>query len=163
MFFMLVALLFLGSVGVVAQTGAGNESADNQAPEAQSSQQQTNDFSDKELKKFAQVMKNIQKIQKESNKEVESAFSESSLSKKRFNELYSARQQGGKKKADNETEAETKAFNKLSKKIRTIQQSNQKKMIAIVQEHDMTVKKFNTIVKALRSNPELSKRVRQFM
>jgi cell fate (sporulation/competence/biofilm development) regulator YlbF (YheA/YmcA/DUF963 family) len=94
---------------------------------------------------------------------MESAFSDSSMSKERFNTLYSARQNQGTQKADNETDTETEEFNAIAQKIQSIQQSSQKEMVETVRENDMTVKKFNAIVKAMRSNPELGQRIQQLM
>ncbi|MFW5715195.1 MAG: DUF4168 domain-containing protein, partial [bacterium] len=129
----------------------------------QSGQENAPSFEDSELEKFAQVMKKIQSMQTESNQEIESAFSDSSMSKQRFNTLYQARQSGSEQKAEDETSAETKEFNKLSKQIQTIQQNSQKKMVETVRKNDMTVQKFNQIVKAMRSNPELGERVQEMM
>jgi len=159
-FISIAALLTLVILPVAAQSGSTGQSG-SQVQQGQSEKSPA--FEDKELEKFAEVMEEIQGVQTESNQKMESAFSDSSMSKERFNTLYSARQNQGKQKADNETDAETEEFNTLAQKIQSIQQSSQKKMVETVRENDMTVQKFNAIVKAMRSNPELGQRIQQLM
>jgi phosphoglycerate-specific signal transduction histidine kinase len=151
---------------LTAQEQAQNKDAESGQGALNSQQMQSNDspsFEDAELQKFAKVMKKIQTVQNESTKKIETAFSESSMSKQRFNKLYSARKNGSNQKAKNETKAETEEFKKLATQIQSIQQSNQKKMVDIVRKNDMTVQKFNQIVKAMRSNPNLGKKIQQMM
>ena len=159
-FISIAALLTLVILPVAAQSGSTGQSG-SQLQQGQSEKSPA--FEDQELEKFAEVMEEIQEVQTESNQKMESAFSDSSISKERFNTLYSARQNQGKQKADNETDAETEEFNTLAQKIQSIQQSSQKKMVETVRENDMTVQKFNAIVKAMRSNPELGQRIQQLM
>lgn len=167
----LTALFFFMVSPIAAQSqsnGAGESRSEGQGqpqaqPGFQSGQENAPSFEDSELQKFAEVMKKIQAVQTESNQEIESAFSDSSMSKQRFNSLYQARKSENKQKAADETTAETKEFNKLAKQIQTIQQKSQKQMVETVRNNDMTVQKFNQIVKAMRSNPELGQRIQQMM
>lgn len=162
LFFFLLSPLVAQSQG--SDSGQGQSQGQPQAqPGLPSGQENAPSFEDSELQKFAEVMKKIQTVQTESNQEIESAFSESSMSKQRFNSLYQARQSEDKQKAADETTAETKEFNKLAKQIQTIQQKSQKQMVETVRNNDMTVQKFNQIVKAMRSNPELGQRIQQMM
>ena len=154
---LITVLVFLLSTSVAAQTGTGN------SPDSTGQATQSQQFKDEELKTFANVMKRIQKVQSESNQEIESAFEDSSMSKQRFNKLFAARKNQNKQKADDETQSETKEFNKLAKQIQTIQKDSQKKMIQMVRDRGLTIERFNTIVKAIRANPEVGKRVKQFM
>lgn len=123
----------------------------------------TPSFKESELKKFARVMEDVQTVQTDSNQKIEDAFSDSSMSKERFNTLYSARQNEDKQKAEDESKEETQEFNELAKQIQTIQQESQKEMVEKVREHEMTVQKFNQIVQAMRQNPELGQRIQQLM
>jgi hypothetical protein len=141
------------------QQGEGSS----QGPTMQQPQQSDIEVGDEELKKFAEAMKSIQKIQKDSNKKIEDAFSDSSMSKKRFNELYRARQSQGQNKAKDETEKETSEYKKMVKQIREIQSASQQKMLKAVKNHDITVQRFNKLVKAIRTDQELSKRLQQYM
>ncbi len=162
LFFFLLSPLAAQSQG--SGSGQGQPQGQTQSqPGLQSGQQNSPSFEDSELQKFAQVMKKIQTVQTESNQKIESAFSESSMSKQRFNTLYKARKSGSQQKAEDESSAETKEFNKLAKQIQTIQQNSQKQMVETVRNNDMTVQKFNQIVKAMRSNPELGQRIQQMM
>lgn len=159
-FISIAALLTLVVLPVAAQSGSTGQSG-NQLPQGQPDNSPT--FEDQELEKFADVMEEIQEVQTESNQKMESAFSDSSMSKERFNTLYSARQNQSTQKAEDETDAETEEFNALAKKIQSIQQDSQKEMVETVRENDMTVQKFNEIVKAMRANPELGQRIQQLM
>ena len=161
----LTALFFflLSPLAAQSQSSGSGQSQQQGQPGLQSGQENVPSFEDSELEKFAQVMQKIQTVQTESNQKIESAFSESSLSKQRFNTLYQARKSGNQQKAEDESSAETKEFNKLAKQIQTIQQSSQKQMVETVRNNDMTVQKFNQIVKAMRSNPELGQKVQEMM
>ncbi len=152
-FLITLTALFFFLIAPLSAQSEGSGSGQGNAPS----------FEDSELQKFAQVMEEIQSVQTESNQKIESAFSDSSLSKQRFNTLYQARKSGNQQKAEDETSSETKEFNKLAKQIQTIQQSSQKQMVETVRNNDMTVQKFNQIVKAMRSNPELGQRVQEMM
>ncbi len=162
LFFILISPIAAQSQGSASDQGQPQGQPQAQ-PGLQSSQQDAPSFQDAELEKFAQVMQEIQTVQTESNQKIENAFSESSMSKQRFNTLYQTRKSGNQQKAEGETSAETKEFNKLAKQIQTIQQNSQKQMVETVRSNDMTVQKFNQIVKAMRSNPELGQRIQQMM
>lgn len=150
---------FLLSVSVSAQMDSEDE-----GPRFEEQQQKKADqFNDEELKKFVQAMNDIQEVQMASNNKIKNAFSDSSMSEERFSSIYSARRQGGSTKAEGETETETEEFNELVDQIQTIQQDSQQKMVEIVREKGMTVEKFNAIVKALQSDPQLGERIQQFM
>ena len=146
----ILAVLFL--IFIVPLTAQSNDNASD-----------TTSFKDSELKKFARVMEDVQTVQTDSNQKIEDAFSDSSMSKERFNTLYSARQNENKQKADDGSKEETQEFNDLAKQIQTIQQESQKEMVEKVREHDMTVQKFNQIVQAMRQNPELGRQIQQLM
>jgi len=163
----LTALFFLLISPLSAQSQGSSQGQTEAQPGIQPGQENAPSFEETDLKKFVQVMQEIQTVQTESNEDIESAFSESPMSKQRFNTLYQARQGGQNgqngQKAEDETEAETKQFNKLAKEIQTIQKESQEEMVETVRDNDMTVQKFNQIVKAMRSNPELGQRIQQMM
>jgi len=127
-------------------------------------QQQTNIEVDKaEMKKFAKAYKAIRQIQQDSNTKVEQAFSNSDIDRKRFNELYKARQQQGQNKAQDESSEETKQYQKVMKQIRSIQKANQQKMVSKIEQYDISVQRFNKLLKAIRTDKELAQRLQQYL
>jgi uncharacterized protein YdeI (BOF family) len=161
----LFALVFaLAAAPVFAQNQGQNQGSDqSQGPTMQPQQQSDIEVDEAELKKFAKAMQEIQQIQQDSNKKIEKAFSDSSMSKKRFNELYQARQSQGKSKAEGETDKETTEYKAMVKQIKAIQSTSQQKMVKAVKNHDLSVQRFNQLVKAIRTDQQLSKRVQQYM
>jgi hypothetical protein len=121
------------------------------------------EVSDKELKKFAGVLQEVQKVQQSYGSDVQSAISESSLEKDRFKEIHSAAQNSSRDQAEGQTESETKAYKKVIGKIRKLQQKSNQQMVKVVKEGGFSVKRFNRIAMALRSDQELGKRLKQFM
>ncbi len=159
-----VLLLFLTCFFLLSVSVSAQMNSEDDGPRFQEQQQKKADqFNDEELKTFVRAMNDIQEVQMASNEKIKDAFSDSSMSEERFSSIYSARQQGESKKAEGETEVETEEFNELVNQIQTIQQDSQQKMVKIVREKGMTVEKFNSIVKALQSNPQLGERIQQFM
>jgi opacity protein-like surface antigen len=164
-----IAVLFVLTLSVAAaplwaqNQSQGEGAQQSQGPTLQQQSQSNIEVKDAELKKFAQAMKKIQQIQKDSNKQIEKAFSGSSMSKKRFNELYRARQKQGQSKAEGETSKETKEYKKMVEKIKTIQSDSQQQMMKAVKDQGITVQRFNKIVRAMRQDQELSKRLQEYM
>ncbi len=121
------------------------------------------EVSDQELKKFAGVLQEVQKVQQSYGSEVQSAISESSLDEKRFREIHSATQNSSKEQAKGQTEAETKAYKQVIGKIQKLQQKSNQEMVKVVKEGGFSVKRFNRIATALRSDQDLGKRLKKFM
>ena len=156
-----LATLFALVIAFAAVPLFAQADSNQQAPSAQ--QQSNIEVSDAELKKFVSAMKAIQEIQRSSQEKIEKAFSDSSLSKKRFNELYKAKQQQGQDKAEGETEQETKAYNNIMEQIKTIRSSDQEKMMQALKDNSISVERFNKIAQAMRSDQELAKRIQEYM
>ncbi len=118
---------------------------------------------DQELENFAEVLQEVQQVQQSYGEDVQNAISDSSLEEKRFREIHSAAQKQSSDKAEGQTEAETKQYKKLLGKIQKLQQKSNKEMVSVVKGGGFSVKRFNAIATALRSNPELGKRLKKFM
>ncbi len=156
-----LATLFALAIAFAAVPLFAQTNGNQQAPSAQ--QQTDIEVSDAELKKFVKAMKAIQEIQRSSQEKIEKAFSDSSMSKERFNELYKAKQQQGKEKAEGETEQETQAYNNIMEQIKTIRSSDQEKMMTVLEDNGISVERFNKIAQAMRSDQELAQRIQQYM
>lgn len=161
----IAAVIFVMLPGfAVAQSGQSQGSQSGQAaPQAAPGQGQSVEVDEKELEKFAEVLKEVQEIQNDYGKNVKSAISDSSLSEKQFQEIHSAQQNESKEKASGRSEQETKAYKNLIGQIRSLQQKSNKKMAEVVKDGGFSVKRFNAIAMSLRSNPELGERLRKYM
>ena len=168
-FVIVLAMITAAPAMIAAQSGQNQGSGQGTgrergaAPQALPQGGKEVDVEEAELEKFANVMKEMQKIQSSYGEDVKSAISDSSLSEKRFREIYGASQQGQNEKAEGQTDAETRQYKKLMTRIGKIQKQANEEMVQIVKDSGFTVKRFNSIRMALRTDPELGKRLKQHM
>jgi G3E family GTPase len=141
--FVLVFLLMAGSV--FAQ---GN-------PMQQKMQQtQADSISDEELKKFAAVTSDVnEKI----DAEIVSLLSDKDMNPERFQEIMMQQRNPQSDSAD-VTEQEQKTIDEVQPKLMKVQQQE---IMNAMQKNGLQPQRFQAIIKALQSNPEVVKRYRQ--
>ncbi len=141
--FVLVFLLMAGSV--FAQ---GN-------PMQQKMQQtQADSISDEELKKFAAVTSDVnEKI----DAEIVSLLDDKEMDPERFQEIMMKQRNPQSDSAD-VTDQEQKTIDEVQPKLMKVQQ---KEIMNAMEKNGLQPQRFQAIVKALQSNPEVVKRYRQ--
>lgn len=122
----------------------------------QMQQAQPDSITDKELKKFVAVTQEVQKIQRESQKKVQSMLADKEMDMKRFQEIMMSKR--NPKDSANVTSQEQKTIKELQPKLMKMQQDSRKRMMGAMQENGLNPKRFQAIMRALRSNPEVMKR-----
>ncbi|WP_441001396.1 DUF4168 domain-containing protein [Fodinibius sp. SL11] len=143
--FVLVLLLMAGSV--FAQ---GN-------PMQQKMQQaQPDSITNEDLKKFAAVTNDVNQKMDE---EIASLLADKDMDPKRFEEIMMKQRNPQTDSAD-VTEQEQKTMDEVQPKLMKVQQ---KEIMSAMKKNGLQPQRFQSIVRALQSNPEVAKRYRQIV
>lgn len=121
-------------------------------------QAQPDSISDAELEKFAAVTSEVQRIQQESQKKVQSILADTDLDMQRFQKIMMSRQNPQLADSVEVTEKEQKIIEEVKPKLMKMQQSSRKEMMGAMQENGLNPQRFQAIMKAVQSNPEVMKR-----
>ncbi|MGM0530262.1 MAG: hypothetical protein ACQER7_02810, partial [Bacteroidota bacterium] len=132
----IVAIMTSATVGLKAQNLNQNQQ-----------QQQEIEVSDSALQTFAEIMREAQAVQKQSQGVMMKAIEENDLGMKRFQEISQAKRQG----EDIEmTEEEEEAYASIEQVMQEEQQKMKEKMSSIIQEYSMDEQRYMEINRALR-------------
>lgn len=134
-----------------------------QAPGMQNPQQQQQqvDVSDSDLEKFANAFKEIQAINQTSQQQMMAVIQEEGMEVQRFNELFQA-EQNPQQEADMNKEEEKK-FKSINNEIQTIQKDSEKKMIAKIEDEDLSVNRYQEIMMAVQNQPEMQEKLQEHL
>ena len=149
----LAALVF----GATAITPAIAQQA---TPPAKQGQQQN--FTEAELKQFAEANSRLMGIQQEGEKTMMGILQEEKLSVDKFNQMAQAHQQQKLTEVD-ATPEEMAAFNKAAQRMMELQPKMQKDVEAAIQKDGMSLDKYEQIMIAYRQDPALQERVNSMM
>lgn len=123
---------------------------------------QTDDkVSDKEVKKFASAVKEVQVINQESQESMMKAVEDSELDIQRFNEIYGAMQDPNTELEASDEEMEK--FNKANTEIANIQTEAQQKMEKKILDQDLTVERYQEINMKVQNDPELMQKIQKLL
>ncbi|WP_138431823.1 DUF4168 domain-containing protein [Fodinibius saliphilus] len=123
---------------------------------------QPDSISDKELKKFATASQKMQKvngeIQQKMMAEVKAALKDKEMDEKRFQQIMMSKR--NKKMADsmNVTPQEEQTIKEIQPKLMKVRQGAQQQMMSVIQESGLQPQRFQAIMRAVQSNPEVMKR-----
>ncbi|WP_439881870.1 DUF4168 domain-containing protein [Pontibacter sp. MBLB2868] len=122
-------------------------------------QQDALKFSDAELKKFIEVNGTVTELQKEGRQAMVSAIKDANLTVDRFNALAKAhRQDQLKEVAENKEEID--AFIAAAKSLAEVQPETKKKIESAIEEADLTVEKYESIMEAFQEDPAVETRIK---
>ena len=141
----------------------GTTAAAQQAtPPAQQQQATPQDFSDADLKQFADASNRLMAVQQEGEKTMMGILEEEKLSVDKFNEMAQAHQQ--QKLAEvGATAEEMAAFNKAAQRMMELQPAMQKEVETAIQKDGMTLEKYEQIMLVYQQDPSLQERVNKLM
>lgn len=122
---------------------------------------QPDSITDEELEKFAMVTSELQKIQQESQKEVQAMLSDKDMDMQRFQQIMMSRQNPNMSDSLEVTAQEEKTMKEIQPKLQKMQQESRKKMMSIMQENGLQPQRFQAISRALQQNPEVMKRFKK--
>lgn len=140
-------------VGITLSFGQQQPALQQQTPP-----QETIEVSDAELTKFVNALEKVQELNNESQAQMLTAVKSNDLSVERFNEIH---QDSGQE--SDVTPIEMENFSQAVKKIQAIQVETQQKMQNEIMECGISVERYQEILVAVQTSPELLARVQDSM
>ena len=122
---------------------------------------QADSITDEELKKFASVSAESQKIQQEMRKKVDSMLTEEDMEMQRFQQIMMSKQNPKMADSVQVTDEEKKKMKKIQPKLMKANRQAQQKMVGVIKDNGLQPQRFQQIMQAVRSNPEVMKRFRK--
>jgi hypothetical protein len=120
------------------------------------------DFTDADLKQFADASSRLMVLQQEGEKTMMGILQEEKLSVEKFNEMAQAHQQQ-KLSEVTATPEEMAAFNKAAQRMMELQPTMQKDAETAIQKDGMTLEKYEKIMLAYQQDPSLQERINKLM
>jgi len=121
-------------------------------------QSQADSITDAELQKFVNVTQEVQKIQQESQQKVQGMLAEKEMDMRRFQTIMMSKRNPKMADSVNVSEKEQKTIKELQPKLMKMQQDSRKKMMGVMQDEGLKPKRFQAIMRAVQSNPQVMKR-----
>ncbi|SMO36436.1 DUF4168 domain-containing protein [Fodinibius sediminis] len=138
----------------------GTAIAQIQQPQAQQPAQ-ADSISDAELKKFANVTTEAQEVQQQMRDQVDSMLAEKNMEMERFQQIMMSKRNPQMADSVEVTEKEQKTMKEIQPKLMQMQQKSQQQMVSIIQDNDLQPQRFQQIMQAVRTNPEVMKRFQE--
>jgi glutamine synthetase adenylyltransferase len=120
---------------------------------------QADSISDEELEQFAEVATEVQNIQQDSKETVDSLLSENDMEMERFQQIMMSQQ--NPQDSVNITEEEQQTIEELQPALMQMQQESQQRLINSIEENGLNPQRYQQIMQALRSNPEVMQRFQE--
>jgi len=136
---------------------AGTVMAQNQQMQQQS-QTEADSVTDNELEKFAEVSQKSQQVQQEMSQKVDSMLNEEDMEKDRFQQIMMSKRNPQMADSIEVSDQEEETMNKLQPKLMELNKQAQDKMVKIIKAHDLEPDRFQQIVQAIRTNPDVMER-----
>lgn len=122
---------------------------------------QPDSITDTELKKFADVTTESQKIQQQMRTEVDSMLVQEDMDMERFEEIMMSKRNPQMADSVEISEDEKKTMETIQPKLMEMQQKSQQQMVSIIQDKNLQPQRFQQIMQAVRTNPEVMKRFQE--
>ncbi len=122
----------------------------------------SDDFSDDELKKFANSIMQVMTIQQQGQAQMVAQIEDVGLTIERFNELMTQAQELPLEEIVN-SEEELEKFLKANERLEAIQVEMEEVLIASIEGEGLTLEKYEEIVTAYQQSPELQQRVMELL
>ncbi|HEX6983450.1 MAG TPA: DUF4168 domain-containing protein [Balneolaceae bacterium] len=146
-----LVLGFLVTTGSLAAQGQQGQTA------------QPDSVTNQELQKFAEISNEAQKIQQEARQTVDSLLAEENMEMQRFQEIMMSKRNPQAPDTLNITPEEQQTIQELEPKLIEMQQESQQKFVAVIQEKGLTPNRFQQIMQAIRTDPQVMKRFQNMM
>lgn len=122
---------------------------------------QADSITDAELEKFANVTVESQKIQEEMRSEVDSMLADQNMEMERFEKIMMSKRNPQMADSVEVTSEEEKKMEAIQPKLMEMTQESQQQMVSIIQDNDLQPQRFQQIMQAVRTNPEVMKRFQE--
>lgn len=141
-------------VGLLVMAGSAVAQVQQQAPQPA----KADSITDQELQKFAEVSTEMQKIRQNMGQKVDSMLAETDMDMQRFQKIMMSKRNPKMADSINVSSEEQATIKKIQPKLMKMSQSAQQKMVSIIQEKGLNPQRFQQLMQAVRSNPEVMKR-----
>jgi len=115
-------------------------------------------ITDKELKKFAAVTNEMQKVRQQQQKQVQSILSEEDMGMRRFQQIMMSKRNPKMADSVQVTAEEQKTMKKIQPKLQKMQQQSRKQMMSAMQENGLNPQRFQAIMRAVQSDKAVMQR-----
>lgn len=122
----------------------------------QQQQKVSTDYSEQEIETFVEANLDVTKVQQEAQQKNMSVVEKNDLDMDRFNEIVAIQQGQSDEKV---SEEEMTAFNSAAQEIMANNQKTKSKMIAALENHDLSQEKYQKIMMAYQQDEEFRKKV----
>jgi len=129
-----------------------------QVKQQQQQNSQPDTVTDEQLKKFAAVNQELQKIRQSSSQKVQSMLADKEMDMQRFQQIMMSQQNPQAPDSLAPTKQEQKTMKEIQPKLNKIQKNSRSKMMGAMKDNGLNQQQFQAILKAIQSNPEVMKR-----
>jgi hypothetical protein len=133
---------------------------------AQGQQQQgvqPDSITTQELQKFAEISNEAQKIQQEARQKIDSMLSAKNMEVQRFRQIMMNKRNPQMSDSLNITPEEQQTIQELEPKLIEMQEESQRKFVAVIQEKGLSSNRFQQIMQAIRTDPQVMQRFQNMM
>lgn len=119
-------------------------------------QGQNIDVSDEDLKKFAEIIQEVQVINQSSQQDMMKAVQDEGLDVQKFTQIQQAQQNPNKEA--NASDKEMKQFQSSMEQIQKIQTDSRAEIESKIEERGMSIEEYQKILSAIQQSPELQQK-----
>jgi len=127
----------------------------------QQQQQEVPEVSEEELQDFVDAYEVVQEMQQALNHDISELIDDSSISQQEFQQLYQSQTTNNEAALSEVSDSKRQAFEKLKSEINGKQQELQKDMVSEIEEYDLSVQRFNSIIAAIQQDSDLYKKFQE--
>ena len=127
----------------------------------QQQQQEVPEVSEEELQDFVDAYEVVQEMQQDLNQDINELIKDSSLTQQEFQQMYQAQTTNNEAARSDVSDAKKQTFKKLKSEINGKQQELQKDMVSEIEEYDLSVQRFNSIIAAIQQDSDLYKKFQE--
>ena len=117
--------------------------------------------SESELQKFANITDSAQSIQEEIQSKVETLVEDEGMEFDRFRKIMMSKQSQQSAGQVETTQNEEEKIKSLQPKLMEINQQAQQQFVQLIQEEGLSPQRFQQIMKALQTSPDLQQRLQE--
>ena len=121
------------------------------------------DFSDDELKGFANAFVQVMSIQQQGQMQMIEKIEAHEMTVQRFNEIYMQSMEMPLEEIEVSSPEEMASFIAVSEEIEKIQTDLESVLIKTIEEEGLSIEKYEEIITAYQQSPELQQRIQELM
>lgn len=160
---MIQRLLLNGCAVVVAGLVSLPVYAQQSQPAPSTAPAATQPVSATETRQFANAVKQVLVLSRESETQVVQAIRGEGLTEQRFDEIFRSQKDPQQKPSKPVDASEKQKYDRVIKKLVQMSKDNDAKVETAVKTQGLTIPRFNEIFQAVRSNPQLRQQVQELV